>query len=83
MLRFLKLTSVVFNTNHIHRINILQNKYEIYTMTYGSQGILFGLAGSGFGSKDSGIEKYIISSDEYPTDYKKISDWLESLEKQR
>lgn len=83
MSRFLKLTSVVFNTNHIHRITILQNKYEIYTMTYSSSGVLFGLAGSGFGTKDTGLEKYIVCSNDYPTDYKKVSDWLESLEKHK
>jgi hypothetical protein len=83
MKHFLKLTSVILNTNHIHRINILQNKYEIFMMTYSSSGMLFGLAGSGFGTKDTGVEKYIISSDEYPTDYKKVSDWLESVDKQK
>lgn len=83
MPRFLKLTSLVLNTNHIHHITILQNKYEIHMMTYSSSGVLFGIGGFGWGGKDAGVDKYIISLDEYPTDYKKVSDWLESVEKQK
>jgi hypothetical protein len=83
MTRFLKLTSIIFNTNHIHRVTILPNQYEIHMMTYTSSATIFGVAGTGFGGKSDGVEKYIVSSNDHPTDYKKVSDWLESVEKQK
>jgi hypothetical protein len=75
MSKFLKLTSLILNTNHISRVIAKQNLYEIHLMNYGSNG--FHLMGTG--SLCNSVDVYQVCSETHTNDYKKVSDWIHSL----
>ena len=70
---FLKLTSMIINKNHIHKIIILPNKYCIH-MNYNqlSDNFLFAYI-------DFNIIKIEICEKKNEIDYKKISDFIKSI----
>lgn len=61
MARFLKLTTMLLNTNDIHKIMITPNKYVIHIVV----------------SQHSYVEKLEVCETKHPIDYKMVSEWIE------
>ena len=80
MTKFIKLTNMLLNTNHINKIYINPNKYVIYLMTNKLDGISWSITGSGMGyissREDSEIE---VCETKHSTDYKIVSDWIDKI----
>jgi hypothetical protein len=68
MVNFIKISSVLINTNHINKILIKPDKYYIY---------IFNLKIYGFyGSINSHDEPIEVCANTMPKDYKNISNWI-------
>lgn len=79
MSRFLKLTNLIININHIHSIIKQSNKYHINVINSKITGNLFSLAGSGYGFINSENTNIEICETKHPIDYKILSDWIDKL----
>jgi len=76
MSKFLKLTNIIFNTNDIHKIVIIPNKFYIHIVNKQIRGFntIFGVVGSGFISSHTDIIE--VCKDKHITDYKIVSNWI-------
>ena len=76
MSKFLKLTTILFNTNDIHKIIISPNKYYIHIANKQIRGFnaTFGIVGSGYISSHTDIIE--VCKDKHITDYKIVSNWI-------
>jgi hypothetical protein len=72
--RFLKLTNIIINSNHIKQISIKPEKFCIDLEPQLSGWIL---CGSGGFSADKNILE--IEKDLHSTDYKIVKDWIDKL----
>jgi hypothetical protein len=70
MSKFLKLTSMIINKNHINKIIIHPNKYDIY-LNHNINGFYF--IGCGLIISH---EVITVCENKSPIDYKNISDWI-------
>lgn len=77
MSKFLKLTENIINTSQINRIRILSNKYQILIMNNGTDGFMIG----GSGMHKACMDTIYVCAEKDPNDYKKVSDWIYSLDK--
>lgn len=80
MKKFIKLTNILINTSDIHRILIKPNKYCIQIISKKFDGYIFLLYGSGFGNISSSHVEIEVCKNEYPKDYKIVSDWINNIE---
>jgi hypothetical protein len=78
MSRFLKLTSMILNTNDIHQIIIHPNKYYIMTKSFSGFGMSF--AGTGFNTISSNELHMEVCETKDPNDYKIVSDWINKID---
>jgi hypothetical protein len=76
MTRFLKLTSAILNTNYIHKILILPNKYYIYCTNYNINGL--NIAGTGFIKTTNEFEIEVCETN-HNLDYKIVSDFINKI----
>jgi hypothetical protein len=75
MMKFIKLSSVIINTNNIKKITLQPNKYYIHFTNNKVDGwFIFG--GGTIDSIDDDIE---ICKTKSPQDYNSISDWISKL----
>lgn len=74
-MRFIKLTSMIINTNHITHIVTNPNKYHIYMIPYNCNGFI--MFGSGIMSTTK--DELEICANKYPDDYKIVSEWIARL----
>lgn len=79
MSRFLKLTQLIINTNHIHSILIKPNKYHLQFMSNKLDGSNWRIDGSGLGAISSYNTEIEVCKNEHQTDYKILSDWIDKL----
>lgn len=61
MARFLKLTTMLLNTNDIHKIMINPHNYVIHIV----------------GKQLSNMQKLEVCETKHPIDYKMVSEWIE------
>jgi len=74
MANFLKLTSIIINTSHINKIEIKNNKYEIY-LNNKVEGFIFFSNGTIY-SKNDIIE---ICKNKDPLDYTILTEWINDI----
>jgi hypothetical protein len=75
MVRFIKLTNMIINTNHINKIFIKPQKY--YICLNNNYEIDGNILGSGtINTNDNAIE---ICETKNPVDYKHVSRWIQHL----
>ena len=79
MSRFIKLTTMIINTNDIHRILINPNKYCIQIISKKTDGYVCLLAGSGFGRITTGHAEIEVCKTNHPTDYKIVCEWINTI----
>ena len=73
MARFLKLTTMLLNTNDIHKIIINPNKYVIHIESKKFEGLM----GFGIARQLSYVEELEVCETKYPIDYKMVSEWID------
>ena len=76
MSKFIKLTNMLLNTNSIHRISIMPNKYSIHIFDKYSEGEGFLIAGSGSFKLKSYEEQIVVFKEKDPVNYQILSDWI-------
>ena len=76
MSKFIKLTKMMLNTNDIHKILIIPNKYCIHFTSKQFHGAAWGLSIVGFGSVSSHNEEVEVCETTHPIDYKIVSEWI-------
>ena len=77
MSRFIRLTSLLLNTNDIHKIVINANKYDIHITTKeitGNSWIISAMFG--MGSISTNNYKIEVCQTKDPDDYKILSEWI-------
>jgi hypothetical protein len=75
MSKFIKLTSLLINTQYINKIIVKPNIYHIYLLNHKINGnIIFSI-----GWITSQEEEIIICSNKEPTDFTIITDWINTL----
>jgi len=79
MSKFLKLTKYLLNTNDIHKIVILPNKYNIHIASKEIDGFITGFGGANFGYISSHTSEIEVCETKHPTDFKIVSDWISKL----
>lgn len=72
MSRFIKLSNTILNTQHIIKIKIYKNCYDIHF----NNNKLTGFGSIFLSSISSKNEVFEISKDNNPLDYKIITDWI-------
>ena len=77
MARFLKLTTMLLNTNDIHKIMINLNKYVIHIESKKFEGIMGFIIPFGAARQISNAEELEVCETKNPTDYKMISEWID------
>lgn len=80
MSKFLKLTNQLLNTNDIHKIVILPNKYYIHIASKKINGFNFGFGGANYGIISSYTSEIEVCETKHSTDYKIVSDWISKNE---
>ena len=80
MSKFLKLTTFLFNTNDIHKIVILPNKYCIHIVSKKVTGFNWVFYGFGVGNISSYASKIEVCETKNSIDYKIVSDWISKNE---
>lgn len=75
MSKFLKLTSTILNTNYIHKILIIPNKYYIYCINHNINGLT--IFGNGVISSNE-IEIEVCATN-HNLDYKIVSEFINKL----
>ena len=81
MTRFIKLTTMLLNTNNINKILIKPNKYYIHIMNKDLNGFGFIFAGTGWidiSSLDY-ESKLMICETIHPIDNKIVSEWIDKI----
>jgi len=76
MSKFIKLTKYLLNTNDIHKIVILPNKYYIHIASKQIDGFNSGFGGVNFGYISSYTSEIEVCETKHSTDYKIVSDWI-------
>jgi len=78
MTGFLKLTSMLINTKHIHKILIQPNKYYIYLSSNSSNNGFSGftLWGTGMISSNNNETYCEVCETKHSIDYKIVSEWI-------
>ena len=76
MLKFLKLTNFLLNTNDIHKIVIKPNKYHIHIVSKKIDGFNWGIYGFGIGHISSYTSEIEICKKNHSTDYKIVTNWI-------
>ena len=77
MARFLKLTTMLLNTNDIHKIMINPTKYVIHIESKQIEGILYYSIWNGVGRQLSNVEELEVCETKNPLDYKMVSEWID------
>lgn len=79
MTGFIKLSSMLINTKHIHKILIQPNKYYIYlSSNNGFSG--FTLWGTGMISSNNSETYCEVCKTKHAIDYQTVSDWINRQE---
>lgn len=76
MSKFIKLTNLIININHIHSIVINPNKYNIHMISHKLDGFKWDIAGCGIGTINSHNYEFEVCKTKHSRDYKIISDWI-------
>ena len=77
MKQFIRLRSIVINKNYIINIKLQNDQYICRLAPFSTNGVIF--AGSGYVSSD--IQVLEICKNKDPEDYKKISELIDSIDK--
>lgn len=77
MSKFIKLTSIILNTNDIHKIVIQSNKYFIHIVGKKIDGFSWGIGGFGIGNISSYNSEIEICEIKNSIDYKIVSNWID------
>ena len=77
MSKFLRLTNLIININHIHTIDIKPNKYFINIMSNQFNGLQWTAAGFGFGNISSHNYEIEVCETKNSSDYKIVSDFID------
>jgi hypothetical protein len=80
MSKFIKLTNFLLNTNDIHKIVILPNKYYIYIVSKKIDGFNWGIGAFGLGNISSYTSEIEVCETKHSIDYKIVSDWISKNE---
>lgn len=80
MSKFIKLTNFLLNTNDIHKIVILPNKYYIHIVSKNIDGFNWGFGVFGFGNISSYTSEIEVCETKHSIDYKIVSDWISKNE---
>ena len=75
-MKFLKLSSMILNTNKISQVVIREKKYVILLDTRTE---IFGVFMLGNGAIYSNCDNIVICVKKEPNDYKIVSDWINQL----
>ncbi len=78
MSKFIKLTNLIINTNHIHLIVIKPNKYYIHLMSNKFDGFKLDIVGFGAGTITSHNNEIEVCETKHPSDYKVLSYWIDN-----
>jgi hypothetical protein len=76
MSKFLRLTNLIININHIHTIDIKPNKYCINIMSNKLAGLQWTAAGFGIGQIASHNYEIEVCETTDSSDYKIVSDFI-------
>lgn len=77
MTRFLKLTTMLLNTNDIHKIIINPNKYVIHIESKKFEGLMGFIIPFGIARQLSYVEELEVCETKDPIDYKMVSEWID------
>ena len=77
MSRFIKLTSILLNTNDIHKIVIQPNKYVINVVSKKLDGFHWIIGVIGLGNVSSYAADIEVCKTKHPVDYNIVSSWIE------
>lgn len=77
MSKFLRLTNLIININHIHTIDIKPNKYFINIVSNQFNGLQWTAAGFGFGQISSDNYEIEVCETKHSYDYKIVSDFID------
>ncbi len=80
MSKFIKLTNLILNSNHIQKILITQTKYYIYINDKNIDGSNWVVAGFGIGNISSHASTIEVCQIEDAVDYKIVSDWINKIQ---
>jgi hypothetical protein len=78
MSKFIKITNLIININYIHSIVIKPNKFCINVASNKFDGSKWSITGFGMGTITSYNSEFEVCKTEHPSDYKKISDWIDN-----
>ena len=77
MSKFIKLTNILLNTNHIHKIVIDPRKYHIHMVSKNiDANFNWHIGIMGFGKICSNPEIFEVCEIKHTKDYKIVSDWI-------
>ena len=71
-MRFIKLTSMIINTNFITHIVTKPNKYHVYVINSNISGFLM----FGSGGMTMAGDEIEICANKFPDDYKRVTEWI-------
>ena len=78
MSKFIKLTTLIINTNNIQSIFIKPNKYIIHIVSNKIDVSMWNVAGFGSGNISSYNNEIEVCETEHPCDYKIVSHWIDN-----
>jgi len=78
MVKFLKLTKLIINTNYIHSIVIKPNKYYLQVVSNKFEGANWSVVGFGIGNISSHNCEIEVCEIKNSGDYKIVSDWIDN-----
>jgi len=78
MSKFIKLTTLIINTNNIQSIFIKPNKYIIHIVSNKIDGSMWNIAGFGMGTISSYNYEIEVCETKHSSDYKTLSQWIDN-----
>jgi hypothetical protein len=78
MSKFIKLTTLIINTNNIQSIFIKPNKYIIHIVSNKIDGSMWNIAGFGMGTIHSYNYEIEVCEIKHSSDYKIVSHWIDN-----
>ena len=79
MSKFIKLSNLLLNTNSIHSINMVQNKYFIRLSNNNIKGHWYCLFGFGYGKMEEYTHDIEVCKLKNPMDYEIITEWVNKI----
>jgi hypothetical protein len=80
MSRFIRLSTMVLNTNNIYKIKIEPSQYCIHINSKVINGGNWSISGFGIGTVSTFTYDIYIDKEKDPYDFQKVSDWINKID---